>query len=211
MFQLLSKMVFINIDIDYLKSLHEVCDEVQYKEFGYDSKTFIGILINNNNYKYVIPLTSAKEKHKLLKNVEKEQFLVYEYTNSEKLSSKDIWVEGCRGKVKHIMSLIDIKKMIPIKEGCYSIVDLNQRKEDNKQVKKYKDLLNKEYSFCLKIIDELIEKADRIYSKQITSGKVQKFCCDFRTLEKACDTYHKKCPYTLDTTNNKIQNIAEND
>ena len=54
---------------------------------------------------------------------------------------------------------------------------------------KYKDLLNKEYSFCLKIIDEIIEKANKIYEKQMRTQKVSKFCCDFRALEKVCDIY----------------------
>lgn len=34
---------------------------------GYDNKPYIGILVNKNDRKYVIPLSSAKDKHKTWK------------------------------------------------------------------------------------------------------------------------------------------------
>ena len=123
MFILEGKLTFINIEQSYLKKLHDACSEVYYKPSGYENKPYIGILINKNDRKYVIPLSSAKEKHKTWKNV-----------------------------------------------------------------KKYKDLLNKEYSFCLKVIDEVIGRANKLYDKQMATGKVVKFCCDFKALEEVADT-----------------------
>jgi hypothetical protein len=122
MFILEGKLTFINIEQSYLKKLHDACSEVYYKPSGYENKPYIGILINKNDIKYVIPLSSAKEKHKTWKNV-----------------------------------------------------------------KKYKDLLNKEYSFCLKVIDEVIGRANKLYDKQMATGKVVKFCCDFKALEEVAD------------------------
>ena len=122
MFILEGKLTFINIEQSYLKKLHDACSEVYYKPSGYENKPYIGILINKNDIKYVIPLSSAKEKHKTWKNV-----------------------------------------------------------------KKYKDLLNKGYSFCLKVIDEVIGRANKLYDKQMATGKVVKFCCDFKALEEVAD------------------------
>ena len=122
MFILEGKLTFINIEQSYLKKLHDACSEVYYKPSGYENKPYIGILINKNDRKYVIPLSSAKEKHKTWKNV-----------------------------------------------------------------KKYKDLLNKEYSLCLKVIDEVIGRANKLYDKQMATGKVVKFCCDFKALEEVAD------------------------
>ena len=122
MFILEGKLTFINIEQSYLKKLHDACSEVYYKPSGYENKPYIGILINKNDRKYVIPLSSAKEKHKTWKNV-----------------------------------------------------------------KKYKDLLNKEYSFCLKVIDEVIGRANKLYDKQMATGKGVKFCCDFKALEEVAD------------------------
>lgn len=79
----------------------------------------------------------------------------------------DIWVTVEENDVKHILSVIDIKKMIPIVDGVYSRVNINSDDTDTDDVKKYKDLLNKEYSFCLKIINEVIRKANKLYDKQM--------------------------------------------
>ena len=67
--------------------------------------------------------------------------------------------------VKHILSVKDIKKMIPIVDGLYSRVNINDDNSDTDEIRKYKDLLNKEYVFILKIIDEIIDKANKLYDK----------------------------------------------
>lgn len=64
MFKLGGKLTFINIDQAYIRKLHDACSEVFYKPNGYENKPYIGILIDKNNRKYVIPLSSAKQKHK---------------------------------------------------------------------------------------------------------------------------------------------------
>ena len=79
--------------------------------------------------------------------------------------------------------------MIPIKSVRYSEVDLNPSKKDSVQEIKYKVLLNIEYTFCLKIIDSVIQKASKLYEKQISTGKVIKFCCDLKLLEEKCREY----------------------
>lgn len=104
-------------------------------------------------------------------------------------SVTDIWVDATGNMVKHIMSIIDIKKMIPIKSGVYKEVNMNKEDSDTPEVAKYKDLINKEYSFCLKIVEDLIKKANRLYDSQMTTGRVKKFCCNFKILEQVCDTY----------------------
>ena len=190
MFKLDGNIKFINIDSDYVKKLNLACPEVYYKSIGYDNKPYIGILINEVNRSYVIPLSSAKEKHKSWKNVNQECYLVYEYALKSKMGDADIWVQSAEESiVKHIMSVIDIKKMIPIKSGVYREVNMNKDDSDTPEVAKYKDLINKEYSFCLKIVEDLIKKANRLYDSQMATGKVKKFCCDFKLLERACDTY----------------------
>lgn len=64
MFSLKKNLKFITIDQKYLKTLHDSCSEVYYKPLGYESKPYIGILVEDNGIEYVIPLSSAKEKHK---------------------------------------------------------------------------------------------------------------------------------------------------
>lgn len=187
MFILEGKLTFINIDQNYLKKLHDVCSEVYYKTNGYENKPYIGILINKRDRKYVIPLSSAKEKHKKWKNVDRECYLIYEMAKKSCMGEDDIWVTIAQDNVKHILSVMDIKKMIPVVDGVYSRVNINHDKNDTEEIKKYKDLLNKEYVFCLKIINEVIGKANKLYEKQMETGKIVKFCCDFKALEKVAD------------------------
>ena len=68
--------------------------------------------------------------------------------------------------------------MIPVTDEVISFVDFNIAEGDPDEVTKYKDLLNKEYVFCVKKVDDILLKASRIYDKQISSGKVQMFACD---------------------------------
>lgn len=106
------------------------------------------------------------------------------------MGQNDIWVNVDEENVKHILSVIDIKKMIPIIEGVYCRININPEDNDTEEMRKYKDLLNKEYIFCLKIIDDVVNKVNKLYSKQISTGKIAKFCCDFKALEKAADTWN---------------------
>ena len=78
MFSLKNNLKFITINQDYLKYLHSFCGEVYYKPTGYETKPYIGILVQENNVEYVIPLSSAKEKHKTWKNVDVDRFLIFE-------------------------------------------------------------------------------------------------------------------------------------
>lgn len=81
------------------------------------------------------------------------------------MGENEIQVETEPDNVKHILSVIDIKKMIPIVDGLYSRVNINDDNSDTDEIRKYKDLLNKEYVFILKIIDEIIDKANKLYDK----------------------------------------------
>lgn len=192
MFELKGNLQFVNIDTEYVRKLHEACPEVYYKSKDYDKKPYIGILLSKNGYNYVVPMTSAKEKHKTWKNTYSDRLLVYEIVDYKDLASDDIWVKiDDSNNVKHIISAVDIKKMIPVKDEVISFVNINYENDDDLDQKKYKDLLNKEYKFCIGIIDDVVKKASRIYEKQIISGKIIPYACDYKKLEEVADEYMK--------------------
>ena len=183
--------VFVNVDTNYLKYLNSVDSEVQYDDNGYETKPFLGILISNTSIKYVIPLTSAKDKHKYWKDSCSDgRFLVTETINKTEISSdtiyKDIDSADC---VKRIYAALDVKKMIPVDDSLYQIVDLSVNEEMDISIKNYRILQNKEYRACIKITDQVIKKAASIYSKQQRTGKPQMFACSFAKLEKAMSEY----------------------
>lgn len=70
---------FYTIDADYLEYLNSKNSEVYYNaSYRYAIKPFVGIIIDMAEWKYFIPLTSAKEKHKKWRNSCDEHFLIYE-------------------------------------------------------------------------------------------------------------------------------------
>ena len=150
------------------------------------SEKEIGISDDNSG---IMEITDDIPNGTDLKDVYADRFLIFENCDKSENGTKDIYVENADGSFKHILSVMDLKKMIPIKIGLYSEVDLNPSENDSLAEKKYKVLLNLEYSFCLKIIDSIIQKATKLYNKQIQTKKVIKFCCDFKLLEEKCREY----------------------
>ena len=191
MFTFDGNLKFVRIDLDYIKALHDVCGEVFYSTVNYENKPYIGLLVTCDGHQYVIPLTSAKEKHKKWRDVDTDRFLIYEMADQARLGTRDIWTKADdpnEARVKHILSAIDLKKMIPVCDGVITRVNFNPDPSDDAALRKYKELLNKEYGFCIKIKDMLLVKASKLYERQIRTGKV-KFCCDFKKLESIADSY----------------------
>ena len=151
------------------------------------------ILVRNGNQEYAIPLTSAKAKHKKWKYVESDRFLIYEKIKRESVVERDIIKEldqqADDAYVNRVLSAIDLKKMIPVRDDVIHYVNFNKSEKDSEDEAKYKKLLNKEYSCCLRLKDDILQKAEKLYSKQIETGKVGLYCCDFLVLEEVCMRY----------------------
>ena len=176
---------FYNVDIDYLCYLSETEPEVQYSsKKAYEQKPFLGIIIFINDYHYIIPLTSGKSKHSKWKNVGRAHYLIYEKVNKSELRKNDIYKSVSENEALKIFAVLDIKKMIPVKEGVYSRIEFSKLSD-----LKYADLLEKEYRFCQKIQDGILTKAKQIYFEQKNTGVVHQIYCNFEKLEAACDTY----------------------
>lgn len=184
-----NKIVFIKIDQNYLRGLYNACNEVFYRTYDYDKKPYIGVLVTLSGNKYSIPLTSAKEKHKSWKNYDNGRMVVFENVNPSAMGPNDIWKLNRDGTAKHILSVLNIVKMIPLKEGLYSIVNVNLDPNDTIEQSKYKNLLNKELQFCIFNKEKNVRESDKVYTKQINSEKVYFSYCDFKKLEEVRDNY----------------------
>lgn len=186
MFQMNQHMEFYTIDSNYIKYLHQHDSEVFYDDTAqYGRKPYVGILLNSNGYNYFIPLTSAKEKHKSWDNVTATNYLIYEIiSNPSQNHSGIIRTYPNSNKAKKILAVLEIKKMIPVKSGYYARIDFNQLQD-----LAYKSLLQKEYYFCLPHTNDIIQKANKIYTTQCRTNKVLKYHCNFKLLEAACDSY----------------------
>ena len=106
----------------------------------YKLKPHLGILLNNDGKEYVIPLTSAKEKHITWKDVTADWYRIYEVidTRTVHISSTDIVVDIKNYDIlkniaseeqvyfkQRILSVLDIRKMFPIKKGVYTEIQFN--------------------------------------------------------------------------------------
>ena len=180
------KFGFYNVDTDYLRFLSDIESEVQFSEDkDYEQKPFLGIVILIDNHSYLIPLTSGKYKHSKWKNVGTAHYLIYEKVKKSELRKKDIFKSISDTEALKIFAVLDIKKMIPVKEGLYSRIDFASLSDQ-----KYADLLEKEYRFCQKIQDGILSKVKQIYFEQKQTGVIHPIYCDFAKLEVACDTYN---------------------
>ena len=194
------------IDIDYLKAMNEADSEIFYDENNkeYKFKPHLGMLINQEDREYVIPLTTAKEKHKKWADVSGEWYRIYEIIditttpvrkndiivdikNQDLL--KNIPLETRKNYKQRILSVLDIRKMFPVKKGVYTKIkfEISSRASiaDNQRMA----LMLKEYNFICNIKEKIEEKAEKIYVKQQKKNKILKYHCNDKKLEQASDEY----------------------
>ena len=188
------KLKFIRINVDYIEALHDADQEVPYSTNRYENKPYIGLLISHDGHPYAIPLTSAKPKHVNWKDESKDRFLIYEMVGSEVDLGENAIIKPDKNQgseVKHILSAIDLKKMIPVRSEVIQLVDFNPSISDDDETRKYKELLTKEFRFCIKIKQEILDRASELYDS-IRGGKKIRFCCNFIHLETVSDNYVPK-------------------
>lgn len=199
---------FVFIKPDYLEKLHDADSEVFYSEdTDYSKKPHLGILTACNGREYVIPLTSAKSKHATWRDVTATNYRIYEEidirtavtdpydiivdeTDSNKLREKGIPEEEFQYYKKRILSVLEIKKMFPVVDGVYYLADLSTQATDIEEEQR-RNLMIKEYFFCKKYDEQIESKAKKIYEKQIETGIVAQYHCNFKLLESVADTYCK--------------------
>lgn len=125
---------FYTIDADYLEYLNSKNSEVYYNaSYRYAIKPFVGIIIDMTEWKYFIPLTSAKEKHKKWKNSCDEHFLIYEVIDKSVNISGDVYKEYSKDKKMHVLSVLDIKKMIPVPDDAYKRIVFDELRDERYQ------------------------------------------------------------------------------
>lgn len=70
-----------------------------------------------------IPLTSAKPKYINWKNITKHNYIIYEMLKPLN-NIPNNWIyklNSQTGEIKHILSVLEIRKMIPVPKGKYSV------------------------------------------------------------------------------------------
>lgn len=182
------KFGFYTVDLEYLRYLNAVDNEVRFsEERHYETKPFLGILIMVGNYPYFVPLSSRKPRHAKMDNVGRDYYLIYERIPQSARREQDIVKPISASECLRILSLLDIRKMIPIPDGAYHPIIF-----DDVPDARYRSLLAKEFSFCRSIKEGLLEKVAAVYHHQKSTGRVHFGYCNFSALEAACDQYQNR-------------------
>ncbi|XZJ12628.1 type III toxin-antitoxin system ToxN/AbiQ family toxin (plasmid) [Clostridium perfringens] len=202
------KFGLYRIDIDYVRYLHDKDSQVFYtSQENYYKKPYLGLITSLNGCTYCIPLTSRKPTHRNWKNVTPHNYIIYEIVKREELRRGDVYKQlGNTDNYKKILSVLEIRKMIPVKEGVYKYINFDEI--DNSDG--YRDLLYKEYNFVREIKDNVLNKAEKLYNDQMNTGVIGTCYCTFNVLEEAMKNYiipsEQEAAPTLDEsekTNNK--------
>lgn len=174
---------FYKIDINYLKYLHAIDDQVFYKEEkNYDRKPHLGMLVGINGFKYCIPLTSAKPRHLGWQNITEHNYIVYEIVNEDELHKDDVYKKYDKESniYKKLLSVLEIRKMIPVNEQVIEKINFDYIEDQN-----YRNLLLKEYRFLSSYKKQILLKVQELYDKQKETSIVKSCYVTFNKIEKA--------------------------
>lgn len=202
------KVQFVYIDVAYMEYLNGIDSEIFFnkEDENYRLKPHLGILLNNAGMKYVIPLTSAKEKHKGWADATANWYRIYEVIDikNDPVDRDDIIVEVKNQEIlkkikpedqvnarQRILSVLDMRKMFPVDDTVYTEVKFNISSNGLRSDNQRTFLMIKEYNFLNDISEDIARKATKIYEKQIQKNKVLPYHCDYRKLEQALAEYKK--------------------
>lgn len=158
---------FYEVDSAYIDYLSQFAEHLfrNAKQDQQHSRKYIGIILEVNGFKYFVPLSSFKPKHKKMQ----------EATDFIKL--KDY-------------AVLNINNMLPIPDGMFEYIDINAIKDY-----RYKTLLQSEYREIKRKRDLILKNAKIVYNHKIKNGDktpLAKRTHDFVVLEKACKDFIAK-------------------
>ncbi len=158
------------VDSDYCDYLRKFDNKVAYNKNEKILRPFVGILFQMNDYEYFAPLSSPKAKHREMKNT--IDFL--KIKNGE-------------------LGAVNFNNMIPVKEGNYSLVDLNQKTLAIEELK-YQKLLKEQLSWLNANSNQVKNKSFKLY-QLYNNGRlpenIRERCCNFKLLEEKSGEYLK--------------------
>lgn len=195
------KVQFVYIDVAYMEYLNGIDSEIFFnkEDENYRLKPHLGILLNNAGMKYVIPLTSAKEKHKGWADATANWYRIYEVIDikNDLVDRDDIIVEVKNQEIlkkikpedqvnarQRILSVLDMRKMFPVDDTVYTEVKFNISSNGSRSDNQRTFLMIKEYNFLNDISEDIARKATKIYEKQIQKIKCFRIIVIIENLNK---------------------------
>lgn len=185
-----NEIKFYEINHKYMKYLYGIDSRVYFDErYKNEVKPYVGIIITLENVKYFIPLTSAKKKHSNYKLKTKDYLLIYDIVDIKNIKVNSIYQDKKDDSTKkyHILSILDIRKMVPVPNGMFKKIEINSLELN------YQFLFYKEHRFCKSNQDLILKNALRLYDKtKLKGSELSSFHCNYIILEEAMLKYNEK-------------------
>lgn len=133
------RLSFYQINMKYVRDLAQKDDTVHSvsPQIEKENRPFVGVVIICDDKSYCIPLSSPKPKHEKMKNDK-------DFT---KILDND-----------KLIGVLNFNSMIPVDNNVLKLLDLQIRKTDTPQDKKYKKMCAKQLSWCQQNQDGIIKK-----------------------------------------------------
>ena len=131
-----------NVDPTYIEYLSPYAPHLFLnKQNGQQNeRKYVGIVLSINGFDYFAPLSSFKDKHRLMKDG--IDFI----------------------KIKQY-AVINLKNMFPVDAGTYEYVDISKERNP-----KYRDLLRSEYRYIKSIQEKIRKNAANLYHHKTNNG-----------------------------------------
>jgi protein AbiQ len=180
----LDRLKLYSVSDAYIEYLQKVFPNVYSNKTDtrVHTRKYIGVVINVDEYKYYIPLSSPKETD-------------YQIAGNENVIKKSIVpiirivVKNSEGK-KELKGTLRISHMVPVPETELELYDLEHEPDET-----YKDLIHQEIVFIRKNREKIIANASLLY-KQKTENDIAvgyvKSALDYKALERLCVEYTKE-------------------
>ena len=167
----MKNLYLIRVKQNYIKYLKTFDKNVQDNANEKSNKPFLGVLLQRENQKYFVPLSSPKEKHLKFIELEKENRLPIDVFLIKELRSDKL------------IGILNINNMIPVRDNVIETFNMKKDKDYT--------LLQKEYLYCIKNQKNIIKKANIVYDLVTKHNKKSliKRSCNFRLLEEKCKEY----------------------
>ena len=162
------KIRIVKVDSKYCDYLRMFDNRVPYNVGVKELRPFIGVLFMIGNCEYFAPLSSPKDKHKLLKNT------------IDLLKIND-----------GIYGVVNFNNMIPVKSNNYVEFDLSFDNKDNDEIMRI-NLLRNQLRWLTANRKEIMNKPRLLYNLYMNDklpDNVRDRCCNYRLLEEKCNMY----------------------
>ncbi len=148
----MEKLNLYYIDLKYIRNLSNADDNVMSisPQRGKENRPFVGVIVLINRAEYCIPLTSPKDK---FRNKKSQIDFIKIFDESRRDENNQFKLIG----------VLNINNMIPVSEEVITKVDLTIHKNDSPEVKRSKELMQKQLAWCRDHVDVIISRAQKVY------------------------------------------------